>query len=75
MARMTSLLLSSARSRTRLDEEEEEKEEEDDDRVPPPIHDVEMQEAPQDEEVDQEVLATEEVSALEARRTNVESSA
>ena len=67
---MTSLLLSPARSRTRLDEEEEA-----DDRVPPPIHDVEMQEAPQDEEVDQEVLATEEVSALEARRTHVESSA
>ena len=67
---MTSLLLSPARSRTRLDEEEEA-----DDRVPPPIQDVEMQEAPQDEEVDQEVLAAEEVSALEARRTHVESSA
>ena len=47
MARMTSLLLSPARSRTRLDEEEEA-----DDRVPPPIQDVEMQEVPQDEEVD-----------------------
>jgi hypothetical protein len=75
LARVTSPQVSPVRSRARLDKVEKEKEEEASDRVPPPIHDVEMQELPQDEGAAKEAPVAGEVLAIEARKTQAESSA
>jgi len=74
LARLTSPRVSPAKSRACRKEEKKKKEEEASDRAPPPVQDVEMQDPPQDEGAVQEVPAAGEVPAIEARRTQAESS-
>jgi hypothetical protein len=73
LVRLTSPRVSPAKSRACRKEEKKE-EEEASDRAPPPVQDVKMQDPPQDEGAVQEVPAAGEVSAIEARRTQAESS-